>query len=209
MGDLKAYLLDTNAFVYPTNPGKENKENRRAATVFWEQARIEIETGDAVLCIPREVARELEVQSYSLGGGVKQHKRILELLDEIEETYPDITTPEIEHQLRKISAFVGESYREGIKQNYGIDKVKYGGVSDARILYTAWQYDCVLVTANIKDFVIYPLLFSPGEDRLFDILSGTYKYISSPLFTTITTDPLFEKMMEELHSLIEDATKEA
>ncbi len=36
-----------------------------------------------------------------------------------------------------------------------------------------------------------------------------FKYISPPLFTTITTNPLFKEMMEELHSLIEAATKEA
>jgi hypothetical protein len=43
MGDLtelKSYLLDTNAFIYPTNPGKENKENKykkklKMVTLFY------------------------------------------------------------------------------------------------------------------------------------------------------------------------------
>jgi hypothetical protein len=43
----------------------------------------------------KEVVRELEVQSYSLGGEKKRHKKILELLNDIEETYPDITTPSL------------------------------------------------------------------------------------------------------------------
>lgn len=30
--------------------------------------------------------------------------------------------------------------------------MEYGGVSDARILYTAYIEDAILVTANIKDF---------------------------------------------------------
>ena len=119
-------------------------------------------------------------------------------MEEVEETLPDISTPEIEHQIRKISAYVGEKFREVIKAELDIAKVKYGGVSDIRILYTAWQYDCVLVTGNVKDFILYPLLFSHEEDRLFDIITGTYKKYGLPAYSVITTNSVFEGMMQDL-----------
>ena len=195
--ELKSYLLDTNGFRYLTNP-KEDKDIKKAARAFWKQAIEEIQNGEAILVIPKEVARELEVQSFSLPGGEKQYSRIAELLEEVEETLPDISTPEIEHQIRKISAYVGEKFREVIKAELDIAKVKYGGVSDIRILYTAWQYDCVLVTGNVKDFILYPLLFSHEEDRLFDIITGTYKKYGLPAYSVITTNSVFEGMMQDL-----------
>jgi hypothetical protein len=206
--ELKSYLLDTNGFRYLTNP-KEDKDIKKAAKAFWRHAIEEIQNGEAVLVIPKEVARELEVQSFSLPGGEKQYARIAALLEEVEETLPDISTPEIEHHIRKISAYVGEKFREVIKIELGIAKVKYGSVSDIRILYTAWQYDCVLVTGNVKDFVLYPLLFNPEEDRLFDIISGTYKKYGLPAYSIITTDSDFEDMMQDLQKLIDNPTSEA
>lgn len=203
--ELKSYLLDTNGFRYLTNP-KEDKAIKKAAKAFWKYVAEEIQNGEAVLVIPKEVARELEVQSFSLPGGEKQYARIADLLEEVQETLPDISTPEIEHQIRMISAFIGEKFREDIKTELDIAKVQYGGVSDIRILYTAWQYDCILVTGNVKDFVLYPLLFSPEEDRLFDIITGTYKKYELQTYSAITTNVVFESMMQELHSLIEKST---
>jgi predicted nucleic acid-binding protein len=205
--ELKSYLLDTNGFRYLTNP-KENKDIKKAAKAFWKHAIEEIQDGKAILVIPKEVARELEVQSFSLPGGEKQYARIADLLEEVEETLPDISTPEIEHQIRKISAYIGEEFRESIRTELDVAKVKYGGVSDIRILYTAWQYDCILVTGNVKDFVLYPLLFTPEEDRLFDIISGTYKKYSLPTYTKVTTDPVFEGMMQELQKSIDELINE-
>lgn len=201
--ELKSYLLDTNGFRYLTNP-KEDKAIKKAAKNFWKYAIEEIQNGEAILVIPKEVARELEVQSFSLPGGEKQYTRIADLLEEVEETLPDISTPEIEHQIRKISAYVGEEFREVIKTELDIAKVKYGSVSDIRILYTAWQYDCILVTGNVKDFVLYPLLFTPQEDRLFDIISGTYKKYRLTAYEKITTDLVFEGMMQDLQRLIDE-----
>lgn len=202
--ELKSYLLDTNGFRYLTNP-KENKDIKKAAKAFWIHAVKEIQNGEAVLVIPKEVARELEVQSFSLPGGEKQAERIAALLEEVEVTLPDISTPEIEHQIRKISAYVGEEFRGIIKTELDIAKVKYGSVSDIRILYTAWQYDCILVTGNVKDFVIYPLFFPSVEDRLFDIISSTYKKYGVPAYNQIITDPVFNGMMEDLQQLIDNS----
>jgi ATP:corrinoid adenosyltransferase len=58
--ELKSYLLDTNGFRYLTNP-KENKDIKKAAKAFWKHAIEEIQHGKAILVIPKEVARELEV----------------------------------------------------------------------------------------------------------------------------------------------------
>ncbi|MBD8071379.1 DUF4411 family protein [Bacillus sp. PS06] len=209
MGDseIKSYLLDTNGFRYLTNP-KEDKGIKKAANTFWRQASEEIQNGKAILVIPKEVARELEVQSFSLPGGEKQYVRIAELLEEVEETLPDISTPEIEHQIRKISAYIGEEFREVIKADLDITKVKYGSVSDIRIFYSAWQYDCVLVTGNVKDFILYPLLFSHEEDRLFDIITGTYKKYARTSYLAITNDPVFLGMMQDLQRIIEKAENE-
>ena len=198
----KAYLLDTNGFRYLTNP-KENKHIKKAVKTFWKQLIDEIKRDEAIFVVPREVIRELEVQSYSLPGGEKQYARIGELLEVVEETLPDITTPEIEHQIRKISAYIGEEFRDIIKSELDVSKVKYGGVSDIRILYTAWQYECILVTGNIKDFVLFPLLFSPSDNSLFDIISGTFKKYSLIAHKKITSDPIFMGMMSELHQLIQ------
>lgn len=204
----KSYLLDTNGFRYLTNP-KEDKDIKRAAKAFWRHAIEEMQNGEAILVIPKEVARELEVQSFSLPGGEKQYARIAALLEDVEETLPDTSTPEIEHQIRKISAYVGEAFREVIKTELDITKVQYGSVSDIRILYSAWQYDCVLVTGNVKDFVLYPLLFSHGEDRLYDIISGTYKKYRFPAYGKITTDLVFKSMMQDLQKVTDELTNDA
>lgn len=34
----------------------------------------------------------------------------------------------------------------------GRDKMEYGGMSDAQILYTAYIEDAILITANVKNF---------------------------------------------------------
>lgn len=204
MGELefKSYLVDTNGFRYLTNT-KEDKTIKKAAKSFWKHAMEEIQHEEATIVIPKEVIRELEVQSFSLPGGEKQLARIADLLEVVKEPLPDISTPEIEHQIRKISAFIGERFREDIKYELGINKVSYRSVSDVRILYTAWQYDCVLVTGNVRDFALYPLLFLPKEDRLYDITTGTYKKYGPSIYNKITSNKFFQSMMEELHYLIE------
>jgi predicted nucleic acid-binding protein len=195
--EAKAYMLDTNVFRYKSNPSA-HKSHKKAAKRFGRNVLLEVHNREATLYIPKEVIRELEVQSYTLSE--KENQRIAELLELVEETVPDITTPEIEHQIRKMAAYVRSEYKTDIDT---AKDMEYGGVSDARILFAAWQYDCILVTSNIKDFMLYPLLFPQNEDRLFDLLSGTYVKITPSVYEKIHNDPIFAGMIQDLHKIIE------
>lgn len=55
------------------------------------EGRFAGNSGESVLYIPKEVIQELEVQSYTLNQ--KENQRIAQLLELIEETVPDLTTP--------------------------------------------------------------------------------------------------------------------
>ncbi|WP_339210571.1 DUF4411 family protein [Aeribacillus sp. FSL K6-8210] len=155
--ETKVYMLDTNVFRYKSNP-RTHKSYKKAAKRFWRDVLQEIRNGESVLYIPKEVIRELEVQSYTLNQ--KENQRIAQLLELIEETVPDLTTPEMEHQIRKMAAYVRSGYKSDI--NAARD-MEYGSISDAQILLPAWQYDGILVTANIKDFTLHSLLFLQNE----------------------------------------------
>jgi predicted nucleic acid-binding protein len=101
--ETKAYLLDTNVFRYKSNPSA-HKIHKKAGKRFWKNVLQEVRNGEASLFIPREVVRELEIQSYTLSE--KENQRIADLLEQIEITIPDITTPEIEHHIRKMAAYI-------------------------------------------------------------------------------------------------------
>ncbi|OXB93088.1 MULTISPECIES: DUF4411 family protein [Bacillaceae] len=195
--ETKVYMLDTNVFRYKSNP-RAHKSYKKATKRFWRNVLQEFRNGESVLYIPKEVIRELEVQSYTLSE--KENQRIAQLLELIEETVPDLATPEIEHQIRKITAYVRSEYKSDI--NAARD-MEYGSVSDARILLAAWQYDCIFVTANIKDFMLYPLLFPQNESRLFDLLSENYVIIDPTVYENIHRDPVFAGMLQDLHNMLE------
>ncbi len=62
MGKLKQYTLDTNVFRHETS--KTGDANlRKTAKNFWRRAKHKIVNGDAILLAPKEVIRELEIQS--------------------------------------------------------------------------------------------------------------------------------------------------
>jgi predicted nucleic acid-binding protein len=195
--ETKAYLLDTNVFRYKSNPSA-HKIHKKAGKRFWKNVLQEVRNGEASLFIPREVVRELEIQSYTLSE--KENQRIADLLEQIEVTIPDIATPEIEHHIRKMAAYIRSEYKNEI---HTVKDMEYGGVSDARILFAAWQYDCILVTSNIKDFMLYPLLFPQNENRLFNLLSEMYVTNNPSVYEKIHKDPTFKGMMQVLHKMIE------
>ncbi len=194
--ETKAYLLDTNVFRYKSSPSAHTN-HKKAAKRFWKDVLQEVRHEEAVLYIPKEVIRELELQSYTLGE--KERQRISELLENITIMIPDWTTPDMEHQVRKMVAYIRSEYQRKIN---AMRDMEYGSVSDARILLTAWQYDCILVTANIKDFALYPLLFPQHEHRLLNLLSNDYIIISPSIYDTIHHDPIFTGMLQELNDFI-------
>src|SRR5699024_7345961 len=119
------------------------------------------------LFLPKEVLRELKVQSFSLPKS--ENDRIENLVKLCQVTSP-IFSNEIEHNIREITAYIRSEFKSAI----GRKNMEYGNISDARILYTAYSEDSILVTANVKDFLIYPLFFPRNEDRLYNIKDNSY-----------------------------------
>lgn len=191
---VKRYVLDTNVFVYLINPSSEGTL-RGEARYFWKKVKEEIEVENAVLAVPDEVRRELEIQSYTLTEHVRSKTNsLLGLCQEISSVNMSI---EIEHKIRQLTAFVRARYKKEI----GRDKMEYGGVSDARILYTAYVEESILVTANIKDFLLFPLLCSPYEERLYDITKNEFVTIQPDSYSKVHSDPDFRELLQEFYAL--------
>lgn len=196
MAALKKYLVDTVAVRY-----RVNKDYKKPVRRFWKKALEEVGNGEAVLLIPEEVFRELEIQSF--GFSAHNNKRELDNIANVLETcnkIPTIASIEIEHQLRKMAAYVRGNYKEDIDVGKGIE---YPGVSDSRILCTAWRNDCVVVTANIRDFMLLPLLDAPGEEILYDVVSGQYITVTEEAHQKIHSDETFKSMFLELVEMVE------
>lgn len=191
---MKQYVLDTNIFIYLTNRSSSD-DLRRKTRYFWEKAREEFQNGEAVLLVPEEVRRELEVQSYTLTD--KRNSKTNGLLELCQEVSPIHLSQEVEHKIRQLTAYV----RAKFKEDMGRDKMEYGGVSDSRILYTAYVEDGILVTANVKDFLLYPLLFPLDEKRLYDINENDYIMIPPDGYTKIHSDPHFQELLQEFFEL--------
>ncbi|MCU7667738.1 DUF4411 family protein [Bacillus thuringiensis] len=196
MAELKKYLVDTVAVRY-----RVNKDYKKPVRRFWTKALEEVGNGEAVLLIPEEVFHELEIQSFgfSAHNNKKELDNIANVLEQCN-VVPNITSTEIEHQLRKMAAYVRGNYKEDIDAGKGIE---YPGVSDSRILCTAWRNDCVVVTANIKDFMLLPLLDAPGEEILYDIVSSKYITVTEEAHQKIHSDETFKTMFRDLVKMVE------
>ncbi|WP_339252933.1 DUF4411 domain-containing protein [Sporosarcina sp. FSL W8-0480] len=186
---MKQYTLDTNVFRYKTNPTGDHAL-RNSAKSFWKGTLREIQSGEAVLLVPEEVVRELKVQSFTLAE--KEKRKIADLLGFCQEVSPNRLSIEIEHKIRELSAYV----RSNFKSDIGQDKMEYGGISDSRILYTAYDEDSILVTANVKDFLLYPLLFPHNEERLFDMKENKFVRIPEQGYYKIHSDIGFKSMLQ-------------
>ena len=157
-------------------------------------AKESFENGEAVLLVPREVVRELKVQSYKLK--TRENIKIMGLLNYCQEVSPTVPTDDIEHQIRLISSYVKSNFKDDI----GLP-MEYGGVSDSRILYTSYCEDADLVTANFKDFLLYPLLFNQDEERLYDIKTREYVKIPKEAYDKIHSDSQFQELLQEFFEL--------
>ena len=190
MGNLKQYTIDTNVIRYQA--GKTGDQILdRAARIFWRTIKEKAEKGEGVILVPVEVVRELKVQSHTLKAS--ENVKIQNLLNHCLEVSPPVST-EIEHHIREMSAYLRANYKIDI----GFPKMEYGGVSDARILYSAYYEDSILVTANIRDFLLYPFLFAHNEDRLFDLKHNKFIKISEEAYKKVWKDPLFQEMYRQL-----------
>lgn len=182
--DHSSLLLDTNVFRYQTTPGSQHKD---VANRFWENVKEKLEQKKVELCTADEVVRELDVQSYS--SNPKEVKEIRETLLPKIEVYDYLYDAEAEHSVRKASALLSANYK--IEMPSGKMMVKYPGVGDARILLTAYENDCVIVTSNVKDFMLYPLLYPQTGKVLYDLLLEKYVQIDPLLYQEIQSNAEF------------------
>lgn len=193
MRDLKQYTIDTNVIRYQVSKtGDQILE--RAARVFWRTIKENVEKGEAVILVPSEVVRELKVQSHVLKAS--ENVKIQNLLNHCLEVSPPVSI-EIEHHIREMSAYLRANY----KRDIGFPKMEYGGVSDARILYGAYYEDSILVTANIRDFLLYPFLFAQHEKRLYDLILSKYIQIPELVYAKVWQDETFKEMFQHLVKL--------
>lgn len=113
------------------------------------------------------------------------------------EVKPARLTPELEHLIRKMQAYIRAHYRSEL----GSDKAEYGNVSDARILYTAYIEDSILVTANVKDFLLYPLLYPSDENVLYNLIENEYVKIPDEGYNKIHADDAFRNLLNEFYTM--------
>lgn len=202
MEDIKQYAVDTNAVRYKVN---KDRKYSRPARRFWDKAIAETKSGEAVIFMPQEVIRELNNQSFSFKTfkNIRELENIADILKHSQEIR-NITSSEIEELIIEMSAFIGAEYRQELKNCTGVSNLKYPGIPDARILCTAWQRDCIMVTGNISDFVLLPLLLPHDEDKLYNILSESYIKIPQVLHNKIHSNPEFKSKFQRLVSLISE-----
>lgn len=189
----KQYMLDTNVFRYKTD---NSSQYLRQAKLFWKMILKELRDGEAEIYTSAEVIRELEVQAYTM---FEKQKKKLEVLKNHLTVVSDDTSIEAEHLIRKMSAYIRSKYKDDL--NVIGRGVEYPAVSDSRILLSAWQNECILVTANIKEFMLYPLLFDDYECKLYDLITGSYIEIAGIVHEMINEDAVFMTMKYELKEL--------
>lgn len=189
----KEFTVDTNVLRHESNPGDQELE--KAARLFWKHMKMAVENDDVSIYVPAEVVRELEVQSFNLSPS--QNRRIQKLLTLCETI--DLESHhlvEIEHLIRKMASYIKAKY--DLKQDF---KANYPGTSDARILLTAYLLESVLVTANVKDFTIYPLLFEYNQDSLLNLKTNDYIRIPKDIHKAIHSDKDFLSMLNDFYNL--------
>ncbi len=191
-------MLDTNIFRHKTN-ANDSADLQAGARSLWNKIIEEVYNHHAVLLVPKEVVRELEVQSFTLKEN--QNEKIADLLEMCREIEPEHFNIDIEFSLRKLSAYIRAQHR-GLLVS---DKVEYLKASDARILYTAYYKDSILVTSNVKDFILYPLLFPAGEERLYCMKTNQYIKIPDDGHRTIHDDITFQGMVQDFYRLEQEA----
>ncbi|PFL57725.1 hypothetical protein COJ27_29440 [Bacillus cereus] len=182
--DFSSLLLDTNVFRYQTTPGSPHKD---VANRFWETVTEKLEQKKIELCTADEVVRELGVQSFS--SNPKEVKEIRETLLPKTEVNDYLYDAEAENLVRQASALLSANYK--LQLPSGKFMVKYPDVGDARILLTAYESDSIIVTSNVKDFMLYPLLYPQNGKVLYDLLLEKYVQIDPILYMNIQNNARF------------------
>lgn len=201
------YFIDTNVIRYLSQTSTTekilNEHWLAAAEIFLDKALEEIENDKARLRIPLEVYRELELHSLNYQThwiwASEEIKQYVELLKHISERTPHTEySTEAIYRLKILAVYLSK-YNHPLK-NSGFDfSFKAGGENDVRILCAAYDYEGVIVTGNIKDFLVYLLLNDEMEqkDILYNIETNEYVKIPEDILQTIWADQDFQNYKQE------------
>lgn len=192
--DIHVYLLDTNFFRYYSNAASPYQEK---AALFWEKIKAEVSDDVALIGTSEEVVRELEVQFLELE--TDQVEEIQELL--IDTTvFPYKFSIDAEYALQQLGSYVCKTYKNSLREvGLPIDLI---GTSDSRIILTALENECLIVTANVKDFLVYILLSFDPLFSIYDPNGGKIVCIPNDLYNSIQKDANFQTLKLEVLNYI-------
>lgn len=202
----KTYFTDTNCYRYPsatTNSSSSpqmvaTKKHKATSKKFWDSVVAESSLGKAVVMTCEEVTQELKVQSYTLKP--KENKIINTLISKVIIESTEIPK-DLEYLLREFSNYARSKYGSILTPpGYSMEYLK---ASDARIFISSYLNEAILVTSNIKDFLLYPLFFGEDEDVLYDILNETYIKLPYMGRKAIEQDAFFQNVLRKMKELEE------
>jgi len=140
-------LLDTNVLRY-----RAHKDNQYKVTPLWNLIRLYPNNID--LFISQTTVEELEVQRYLLKEA--ELRKLDKLLDIVDILKCNATDNDV-HETRRVSSYIAGKY--ALRRSDDPKKrMDVPSTNDAKILLTAYEHKCHIVTRNIKDFILYPCL---------------------------------------------------
>jgi hypothetical protein len=122
------------------------------------------------LFISDEIKKELEVQSYNIGKENTIIKALLQSIRLIESSADD----ELVHAVRVVSAHIRKYYN--LPRFDRPDKqMRVPSYYDAKIILTALEHECAIVTRNVKDFMIFSCI--QQEHPVWDPVTNSTGFI--------------------------------
>ncbi|NGZ74981.1 PIN domain-containing protein [Saccharibacillus alkalitolerans] len=204
------YMLDTNLLRYLTGKDSNQAELQRlkeSAEEFWTKSLHEVRDTGAAILLPQEVVRELSVQMHVLPNETQE--QLNRIIASLEKESFDLSSS-LEYELRKFSSYAIQKYQDQIRPRQQTTtqggmkdyKLEYLQTSDARILVSAYLNDAILVTRNIKDFIVYLLFCAPEEKRLYDFVEKQFVTVPAEGLELVAQDPHFQEVRAKLEHLL-------
>lgn len=193
------YVIDTNVIrdLSARSNDVGTQKHQKQCQHFWKKIK---EDSNAILMIPEEVKVELDVQLLAeIPPKPNERQRILDAVNDCQIVY-EKSTREIENKLRELSAILKAKYGSRIHEECQLTS-QHMQVSDARILSAAYEQDAILVTRNIKDFILYLFLSEADEEVLYDTGTGEYISVSTELHEAVLSDEEFSARLEDFFEI--------
>lgn len=159
----KKLLLDTNVLRYYAN----NKDKSKVMQ-FW--SLVHQNPGIFDLFISDEIKKELEVQSYNIGKENTIIKALLQCLRLLESS----ANHELVHTVRLVAAHIRKYYNIP-RFDRPEKQMTVPCYYDAKIILTALEHECAIVTRNIKDFMIFSCI--QQEHPIWDPVTNSTGFI--------------------------------